>query len=109
MPYAYSSRTAIKPKEVYRSDTSKTIKLIQFRITVTKYDDVLPKRSSNMIMVLSTVIQVLLCLACNYYHVLCGNSVLSLCFSVQTITSIHLAHSDVIWSSSSLNASFPSY
>lgn len=38
MPYAYSSRTTIKPKEVYRSDTSKTIKLIQFRITVTKYD-----------------------------------------------------------------------
>lgn len=38
MLYAYSSCTIIKPEEVYRLDTSKTIKLIQLKVTLTKYD-----------------------------------------------------------------------
>lgn len=34
MLYTYSSCTSMKPKQVYRLDTSKTIKLIKFKMFI---------------------------------------------------------------------------
>lgn len=87
MPCAYSSCTSIKAKGVYRSDTSKTVKLIKFKNNITD-GDVSPKQSRHLQRDWYWALE--FAFMCTCFREPRGGLSSPTVFSAQTVTFVHL-------------------